>query len=457
MSAERPNILLILFDSAQAGVFGAYGGPCRTPSLDRLAREGVLFQNAYTIAPTCHPARSVIETGLLPHKNGMVANRCGRGAYPFAVWDHVPGIAQALSAAGYRCGYAGQGHIDVRGFQEDRSEPTVKWKAWLAAQGHQEAPTAESRFPGGGDLPYLPEETRDGRFAHAAVQLLGEYLDSDGPWFIQFDFDGPHPPCWLPDPYASEYGPEQALLPANWTDDYSGKPLVYQQVQAAQGTGDWDEEQWRRLIAYYYGFVSMLDDMVAPLLDLLDASEQRENTLVVMSSDHAGMIGAHGLLNHGTPIMCQEVMRVPLVARWPAALAAGAECDDFVAHYDLAPSFAHTAGALLPDVHGSPWPALPRSPSEAKSSVFGQYHGDGVLFYSARSVRTALWSYVFAPLGGEELYDMGADPAELVNLASHPGSGALLREARAQLNDWMERTDDPLRFNGIWRATLKGP
>lgn len=469
---SRPNILLILVDSAQQHVYGCYGGRAHTPHADRLAAEGVRFTRAYTAAPICHPARSVIDTGLFPHANGMITNRCGRGAYPFRVFDHVPSLAAVLRQAGYQAGYAGQGHIGVRGFIDDRSYPTAEFHAWLQKQGLTERALADHQYRGCGRLDGNLEVARDTQFALAAVGLIEEYAaGADRPWFIQCDFDGPHPPCLVPAPFDTMVDPDEIELPASLRDPLTDVPVAVRNARRAQGGEAWSDQDWRRYIAMFACMTTVIDTLVGRVLSALDRSGEAERTLVIFSSDHAGLMGAHGFVMHGSPAMYDPVMRVPFIARWPGTTPPGAECDAFISHADLLPTLAEVTGAGAPATHGQSFaPLLRETGVEAaarqaaqsppahtgRDDVYAQYSGDGVFFYSVRAVRTREWSYTFAPHGGEELYDLRDDPDERCNRALDPAAGDGLQEMRARLAAWMERTDDPLRHTSIWRSMLNG-
>jgi arylsulfatase A-like enzyme len=455
---ERPNILLILADSAQQHVYGCCGGPARTPHADRLAVEGVRFRRAYCAAPICHPARSVIDTGLFPHANGMLTNRCGRGAYPFRVYDHLPSLAETLRGAGYRTGSAGQGHIDVRGFDEDRSYPTAQFHTWLRECGYEERALPDQRYRGCGRLEGDLEVARDTQFAVAAVQLIEEFAAGEGrPWFIQCDFDGPHPPCLVPPPYDTEYDPEQVALPPSLRDPLTDVPPAVRNARRAQGGERWSDEDWRRYIAHFYAMTTVIDLLVGRVLGALERCDAVDRTLVIFTSDHAGLMGSHGFVMHGAPALYDPVMCVPFIVRWPGATQAGTECHEFISHADVLPTLAEIAGAGQPAVHGrSLLPLLHGGPAtDWRDDMYGQYNGDGVLFYSVRSLRTRAWSYTFAPHGGEELYDLRLDRHERWNRASDPAAMNGLREMRARLQRWMERIEDPLRLTGISRALLE--
>ena len=456
---DRPNVLLILLDSAQAGVFGAYGGACRTPHADRIAAEGVRLTHAFTTAPICHPARASIATGLLPHGHGFICNRCGRGAYPFNVHPGTLTLAEMLAGAGYRCGYAGQGHIDVVGYHDDRSIPTHQFTGDLHARGLAERVVPERSFRGCGRSALDLVDARDAQFAHAAAGLIEEYAGQDEPWFVQCDFDGPHPPCVVPEPFDQLHALADVQVPESVTDSLEGKPDVHRVNRAAQGTAAWSARDWRVFTAHYYGMVAMLDALVGGLLDRLDELALTDSTVVILTSDHGGMCGAHGFLNHGTPAMFEEAMRVPLMVRCPGVFPAGLQLDGMVSHVDLVPTIIELAGTTVRgNCHGRSWVrcAMGEGPPDWPGAAMGQFHGTGVTFHSARMLRTHRWNYVWHPSAGEELYDVQSDPHEMDNLAGREVAGPVLPEIRRMMGQHMAETDDPLADTSLWRELAGG-
>ncbi|MBI3920438.1 MAG: sulfatase-like hydrolase/transferase [Armatimonadetes bacterium] len=462
MSSERPNLLFILLDTARPDAYGAYGGPCQTPHLDRLASEGVRFTNAFCASPICHPARASLYTGLYPHAHGMIANRCGRGAYPYRIFDGVPSYIELLADAGYRCGYAGQGHVDVRGFHDDRSLPTAQYHQWLRERGFSEGPMLTRKFQSCGRTPYPLDLARDTQFATAAVELLREYADLRQPWFLQCDFDGPHPPCYVPRPYDTMYDPGAIPLPPNLRDPLTDKPPTHLHYRRAQSGGEWGDDEWKVFLAHYFGMITMIDELVGRVLDELEALGLAENTVVVFSSDHGGFVGGHGLLYHGSPALFDEGVRVPLVLRGPRRLglvspAASGIREELVSHVDLLPTLLSIGGAASPDgCHGqSLLPLLSKERRRGgREAIYAAYNGDGIIGYTTRMIRTEDWKYVFHPFAFDELYDLRHDPHEMTNLAEEPSSSRRLRASRARLDDIMKEIDDPLQRNGLWRSRL---
>jgi arylsulfatase A-like enzyme len=341
----RPNFLIVVVDSAQPGAYAVNGGQARTPHVERIACEGMRFTNAWTTAPICHPGRASIFTGLFPRGNGIITNAVVHNWYPFKQLDGVKSFAEVLGESGYRCGYAGQWHVqDIRGFHDNRAVPTRQHVEALKARGITVRSIPERSFKGCGRLNIGLEDSRDAEFAREALKLIDEYAKLDQPWLIECDFDGPHPPCHIPAPYDAIYDPAEMRLPPNLRDPLDDKPYVVRLSRKRQGTGSWTNDEWRNVLAHYYGNITMLDDLFGRLLKRLDALNLAKNTVVVFTSDHGGMLGAHGFLVHGSPAMFDEGLRTPLFVKWPGNTKPGSACDEFVSHVDLLPTLAEMAG-----------------------------------------------------------------------------------------------------------------
>src|SRR5688572_16971209 len=272
-SALRPNVLLFITDQQRWDTLGYTGRtPCRTPHLDRLAREGVAFDRCLTPDPICCPARAALFTGRYPHATGVGHN--------FELPLERPALPEVFRDAGYHVAYHGKWHLG-------RGRGAAALERWTGERGEGYARwSAEHRFPD--TYPYgsaaftfrLPEGGATGSVStpRAAPQAgLTEWLhDSwvaartlealearprERPFFLTCSFIGPHPIFVIPEPYYSLYDPAQAPEPANFADPMVGKPAfqsrsIWHQVARAYAT-DWDA--WRQPSATYWGFVTLLD------------------------------------------------------------------------------------------------------------------------------------------------------------------------------------------------------
>ncbi|MBI2302493.1 MAG: sulfatase-like hydrolase/transferase [Armatimonadetes bacterium] len=443
----RPNVLLILVDSARHDACRLNGGAAELPALERLAAGGVNCPRVWATTPICHPARASLITGLHPHAHGMLTNGAFAGGYPFRIHPGTPTLPGILHAHGYRTAYAGQMHIVLNDWDDDRHETTADYCRWLrAAHGCEEAPPREQRAWLCGRVDYPVAATREGRFAERGMALLDDLVGRPEPWFLQLDFDGPHPPCWLPGEFWERYDPAGVPLPATLREDLAGKPEWVRLARRRQGSFERSEAEWRRLIASYLGHLTMIDTLVGRVLDRLQSLGMADDTIVVFTSDHATPVGDHGFAMHGGPPLYEDVLRVPLVVRWPAGLPRGATCGSAVQQVDLAPTLLELADvpAEAPFHGRSAAPAL-RGEGDTPDESYHPYEGTGNSFFSVRAFRQGRWKLIYTPHGAGELYDLEADPGETLNRLGDPACAAEEAELLRGMLAEMERVGDPLR------------
>jgi len=445
MATTRPNVLLLLTDSSQYQVFGGQPHPvCRTPHVDGLAADGVRFDNAFSSAPVCHPARAAIQTGLLPHANGMMGNAIGPNAYPFRLREDVPCFAELLAQAGYRTGYAGQRHIRERGFA-DFAGLYSGYHEWVQQQAPGFLNARALGPPYCQEVDYEVDESREAWYARGASELIERYADQDSPWLIECDFDAPHPPFPLPVGYASLYAPADVMLPASIDDDLLDKAEVHRACRDTQVGEGMSRDDWQLFIASYWAYVTLTDHYIGQILATLDRTGQRENTVVIFTSDHGEMAGAHGFITK-YPQLFDEGLHVPLVLRWPEGAARGAVRQGFASSIDLLPTICELAGVAIPDtVHGESLVPLLGSgpePEAGRDETFSEYDGNIGQAYSVRMVRTKEWKYVYIPYGRDELYHLANDPGECVNVADRREHRPILADMQARMARRMEQTND---------------
>lgn len=424
---NQPNILLIIADSAQRAAYGCYGHPLvQTPHLDRLASQGVLFNDNYTTAPICHPSRASILTGLYPFQHSVDNNipwDTAPGNRDLAYLARFPSYVNMLSEAGYRTGYVGQRHLNQAAFHDVvPGSYTALRSAGISEKPRPDRPHSVYY----GELEHAADKHRDSFSVTGTLNLMQQYAHLEQPWLIQCEFDGVHPPCTVPQDYARMYPADSIPQPGNYSDANLNKQAIHNLVRDSQRAlgqlGDEWDNSWRQLIAHYWGYVTLLDAFAGQILEQLKTLGLEQNTLVIYTSDHGELMGAHGVVTK-YPMMYDEVLRVPLIARWPDGLPAGAVRSGFVSHIDIMPTLLDAAGLAAPDLPGQSW--LPFARGDAASlrdHVFAQTDGYGSHCYSLRMVRTNRWKYVYSPYAAEELYDLEQDPFELVNLAGSEDS-----------------------------------
>jgi len=429
---RRPNILFLITDQQQRRAMSAAGNlSVRTPAMDSVAQGGVMFTRAFCSTPQCSASRSSIVTGRYPHSTGVIGNIGALGGNPLD--PAMPSVGRVFKAAGYETAYFGKWHLGRT----------------PGEHGFDEYDTCKR---GEGDLV----------LARALDFLEREH---ERPFIMFASFVNPH------DIYKFKtlqkkiaLGRRKIVLPPSRRDDLRTKPepqAVYRdrdQGVAARGFGD---RQWRNYLEVYYYLVEKVDAKIGRILDRLKQRGLEEDTIVVFTSDHGDLGGAHGLPFKG-PCMYRELVEVPLAIRWPGTIRAGQVCDAMVSNVDIFPTLCDLAGIETPrGVQGrSLRPLLEgRRPEDWRNYVVSEYYSKQRWANPIRMVQTDRWKYVRYRRWGEELYDLASDPDELENLAwGRPPSSDEARQAygilRSTLDEWMAKTGD--NFGSLAPTDRKG-
>jgi len=447
----RPNILLITTDQQRPDTLALYGNQyVRTPHIDALAAQGAVFRNAVVQNPVCIPSRACLQTGRYPHQHGV--------QYMEGVIDDTPGlppyeltIMERLQHAGYRTAAFGKIHMmpRERGFDEMRVTGG-KGQRWtksaglpigLGPLGRDYAAWLEQKAPGAYERIYeqrrRPEYRRD-KAVISNVLSLEEYIewwimentvefvrrDHDRPFFVWCGFCGPHGPVDPPAPYDGLYPISEVPLPPNYhvTPDGEYRPTTEEQDRIA-----------RKFVAYYWGLVSLIDDMIGRILAALEDSRKLENTLILFVSDHGEMGFDFGRLGKGC--FYDPVVRVPLIVRPPGGLAQGRMVDGLVETFDIAPTVLDYAGAGIPDnmsaVSLRPLIEGAGDPRECALCEFvaNDRSRAGVC------LRTSTMHYEQWTDGTVRFYDLKDDPLQRTNLAFDAGRRGDVAEMRSLLID----------------------
>ena len=453
---SRPNVLFIHSDQHRYDCLGAHGHPqLRTPHLDELAAQGVDFSHAFCPIAVCTPTRASLMTGLWPHGHGALSiwNLCEDRRQ--TLQTDLPMWSQSLKASGYNLGYVGKWHVHPTllptdcGF--DQYVPETDYNAWRTKQGL--APLAPLDFrdawDGETDAAIEPHQSRLAWGADHAIRMLEDYAAQGEPWLVRWDPSEPHLPNRVPLPFASLYDPDELAPWPSFFDELKDKPYIQAQMRRTWGVEGWSWAQWAPIVARYLGEISLLDAQIGRVLRALDESGTRENTLVIYSTDHGDFCGGHGLVDKHCA-MYDDILRVPLIIRWPDRLPAGETCESFVCNaLDVAATLCRVAEVEVPPTFGGrDLVALAMgADAQPRADIYAVYYGCQFGGYSSRMVRDAQWKYVWNATAQDELYDIENDAGELVNLAANPGYAGELARLRARLLAWMRASEDTL-FNG---------
>jgi arylsulfatase A-like enzyme len=479
---ERPNIIVIMSDQMKATASHLYGNSfCETPSLGRLARDGVLYQHAFTPHPLCVPARISFWTSQFPHTHGGRRNETLMPAgaeHAFRIWHE----------AGYHTGLIGKNHcydlpedldcfdtwceISHGGLPEGSRTKGMDWfrpiESINAAHAtRRQMPKTSPRFSYAATH-YPHEHYSTGLVAGQTVRFLEAH--GDNPFALWVSFPDPHEPWEVPQQYADMFSQERIELPPFRAEEFAegAAPERSRVLYEILGLGEDRPEDIYGLMAAYYGMVRFLDDGVGQILDALDQFGLRENTIVVFCSDHGDFMGEHHMACKGG-LFYDCLTRVPLIVSWPGHLPAGEIDGSMVNLIDIVPTLLKLQGLTPPpSMHGCPLPTV--TDTAPRDATFSEYGAGGPPFlmsdleqhpkpYGRRAlmnslrwreaegrrkmVRTRDWKYVHDPMGDmDELYSLKEDPWELTNVIGDPKNSRTLAAMQLRLADWSIGTED---------------
>lgn len=430
--SSRPNVLLILADEHAPQFSGIYGHSIvRSPNLDRLGAEGVVFDGAYCNSPICVPSRMSLMTGRLPSSDGVYDN-----ASPLrsdtVTWAHL------LRSIGYDVVLAGKQHFvgpdQLHGFRAQISHdlhasalhPIYRWDDGVSPANK---PWHHLRTIGPGTTPELEV---DDDVEAKSVDYIRSKADSDEPWVLVSSYIAPHFPFVAPQKYWDMYDPDAVDMPHIPTGHLDEQHPLYRRLRSTFGLDDVSEEQIRRARAAYYALVTYLDDKVGRLLQTLEETGQADNTIVVFTADHGEMLGEHGLWRKST--FYEHSARVPLVMRWPGVVGGGRRVPEAVSLVDFVATLLEVADVepTRPLDGTSLTTLMSGSDPGWKDEAISEYVAHGILGPTAMLRRG---KYKFNYIHGEtpELYDLEADPGEFTNLAGDEAYRAIVAEMQAAL------------------------
>ena len=454
---ERPNIVVITTDQQRfdtVGIYGRnpYGIQVKTDNLDRMAKEGVRFTNAFTCCPLCSPARTSFLTGTYPHTHYCMTNT---NMHPMShqIGPESDQVLKGLKARGYRSAFVGKWHVNndlnPADFGYDYHVGLGDYDTYRATTGVPAAPQSKhyaTAMGGLGDDPIDVERCRPVFLTNAAIGYIEQFAKEEKPFFVRLDFHGPHFPSVIPEPYASMYKPEDIQPIPSFFDDMSTKPAIQTQTAIYWGVDNLPWSDWQKLISKYMGEVTLIDDMVGRVMDAVKKLGIDENTLFLFSTDHGDNLGAHKIFDKSMAAY-DDNCHVPLIARWKGQFPEDTECDKFVSHYvDICPTILEAIGADIPEeVQGTSFLPLCRGEDQQRKPYVGiEFHGSHMGLYTIRGIRTKEYHYNYQVGDVDELYDVVNDPYETTNLINDPRYADKLKELKYQLVEWMKDTKDPM-------------
>ena len=476
MAQQKPNIVIVVSDDHAYQAISAYGSKLmQTPNIDRIAREGALFNKAYVTNSICGPSRAVILTGKYSHKNGFKDNEHSR-------FDgSQDSFIKQLRAGGYQTAWIGKWHLETepQGFDF--------WQI-LPAQGQYYNPDFLTMDGG--------RKRMEGYVSNIIEDQVEDWLDkrdNNKPFCLVIGHKATHR-TWIPD--TSDMGmfdKTQFPLPDNFYDNYAGREAAavqdmtisktmimgydlkmfdgeikdgsitrmnaaqrakfdayYKPIQAdlkARNLAGKALTEWKyqRYMRDYLSTAASLDRNIGRTLDYLDKNNLANNTIVIYLSDQGFYLGEHGWFDKR--FMYEESFRTPMVMRYPGVVKPGTVNNDFVMNLDIGPTMLDAAGLTIPkDVQGKTFlPLLQNKKAKGRDAMYYHYYENGEHSVSPHfGIRTSRYKLIrfYTRVNGWELYDLKKDPHEMNNLYGKKGFEKINSYLHRQLTDLIDQYED---------------
>ena len=425
LPADAPNVLFIAVDDLNDWI-GCLGGhpQTQTPNIDRLARRGMLFRNCHCAAPACNPSRAALMTGIRPSNSGVYLNpQPWRPALPEAQT-----IPQHLRTNGYTV--FGSGKIYHGAYPDpaswDRYYPSLKQQSPPGAPKPVQRALPNTSHFDWGKVQAKDEEMSDTQVANWVIRQLGKTYKK--PFFLACGIYRPHLPWYVPEKYFKPFPQSDIQLPEVPDDDLEDVPTPGKKMARPQGDHARVllHKQWGHAVQSYLASVHFADTQIGRVLDALDASAHKDNTLIVFWTDHGWHLGEK---KHWRKFaLWERATRTPMIIVAPEARAGGV-CDAPVNLIDLYPTISELCG--LParkGIDGQSLVPLLRNPNQKWERPSLTTHGR-----NNHALRDARYRYIQYEDGSEELYDHQQDPDEWTNLADKPEMASV----KARLKKWL--------------------
>jgi arylsulfatase A-like enzyme len=412
--ANKPNVLFIAIDDLNHWVGYLGRNPQTiTPNIDKLARRGVRLTRSYCAAPVCNPSRAALMSGLRPSTSGVYENNND--------WRTAIPIERTLPTTFRKAGYyvAGAGKI------YHGSYPRLEeWDDYLQGERGDPQPTGDT---GVGGIKFAPldcndEDTRDYRIVQYGIDQLDR--KHDRPFLLTIGLHKPHMPWNVPRKYFDQHPLDKIQLPPYREDDLKDVPPAGKAMARPEGDhrAMLESGRWKEAVQAYLATITYCDTMVGRLIDALDRSAYRDNTIVVFWSDHGWHLGEK---HHWRKFaLWEEATRSPLIWIVPGLTKADSVCDRTVDFMSIYPTLTDLCGIPTPShVEGKSLRPLLENPQASwDTPALTTYR------YKNHTVRTEDWRYIRYANGDEELYNEQADPHEWTNLAADPAHAAKKEE-----------------------------
>jgi arylsulfatase A-like enzyme len=443
--SEKPNILCIIGEGVRWDELSLTGNTIiSTPNMDRIGREGCVFQNAFVVNALCLPSRATILTGMYSHSTGAVSNIQGK------IDPNLPLVSDLLQKAGYETAFLGKSH--VQGALMDHY-----WDYYFGFVG--QADYYRPRITEGVKGKYGPAKLYPGQYVDTLLtQKAVEWInqDRDKPFVMFLWFYAPHAPFFRPKDLVNDLNGVSIPVAPSFNEDlegYPGKPRAVadadDKIGYSEVYGD-DPRSLEEIVKDHYVGVEDNDRNIGAVLKAIERKGQLEKTAILLSADHGFFLGEHHL--YDKRLMYEPSIRVPMLLRYPGKIRPHTISDEMVLNLDIAPTLLQIAGLQVPSgMQGKSFLALAEGEKMPwrQDWLYEYYEYPGFENVKpCRGVRTRRYKYIefFLEPKEYELYDLEKDPDEMHNLYGKPGYEELTRHLQARMADLRKQTDDHYEY-----------
>lgn len=459
-NSTKPNIVFILSDDHGAWAMGCAGNDeLITPNLDRLAKEGILFNNFFCVSPVCSPARASILTGRIPSQHGIhdwilsgnidydklseeMKKRPGL-KYEDKPIEYLEGqmaYTEVLAQNGYRCGLSGKWHLG------NSVVPQKGFEYWsIIAKGgcnYYESEIIQNGEVVSGDK-YLTDIITEN-----AIDFLEQNEIDNRPFYLSVHYTAPHSP-WNKENHPEDIWKMYDDCNFESVPDVPMHPWLIDQFKDLKG------DKRKEALQGYYTAITAMDKGIGKVLDKINEMGIRDNTLIIFTSDNGMSMGHHGIFGKGNgtfPLnMYDTSVKVPTIISLPNKKIKDKISDKMLSHYDIMPTLLDYLGYKNPEENKLPGksfvPILKGEEFKGQENVviFDEYG-------PVRMIRSKEWKYVHRyPYGPHELYNLVNDPDENENLINDASYEKVLVELKGRLQEWFIKYTDP-KFDGCKEA-----
>ena len=401
-ASSRPNFVFILVDDMRWDSFSYAGHPfLKTPHIDRIAREGAQFTNAFVTTPLCSPSRGSFLTGQYVQTHGVIGNT----AAGVPISHKLETFPKLLQASGYETGYFGKWHMG------NDASPRPGFDRWVSFKGQ-----------GVYNDPALNIDGQETKATGYITDILSEHAAQfiekphSKPFCVYIGHKAIHGPFTPAERHKDLFKTDPIKVAANAADDLKDKPAMKEIKPGAGSPDELIRNQLRCIVSIVEG--------VGRVLASLEKTKQLDNTVFVFTSDNGYFWREHGLGDKRWAF--DESIRIPLVMRYPKLLTPGTKIPALVANIDIAPTFLDLAGAPIPtQIQGkSLRPVLKNPKAKVRTELFCEYFREAQFPKTPnwRAIRSERYKYVHYPelQGADEFYDLRQDPGELKNIIANP-------------------------------------